>query len=482
MKKIFLATLLFTLTAHAQFAHRQNPGTIGGTEPTIAATGACPSTGCVTINTQGASVVVATITASGSCPGANCTLTFACSKDNWATSTAVNADLFTGGALSGSPASTTIVAGTFVFPTFAYPACGVYASSYTSGTATVNLQADPAFLPNIGATGAAAQQVQGSGVPGTPANGVLSVETPNVSSTGTISASCATPATGCSAGQFVSLKLGGRSSVTATVTPSNFTGTLQAYCSGDDGTNWDQIQLRPVSGRLSSNTGITNSQAFAGSSTVTFISLTLPLTGCTDVMVADTAAVTNTASVRLSAYNTNPQAWSTVVALKGSQASTNSGSLGISTQDLKDAGRSSIVINVDAATPANTDTLLTFQKNVDGTVTGSLTSLAVTNAKTWRMQTMECSYVQSGATAAKVDVHFRRNNAGACTAGSGLVASCELSPQVGTAAANTGADHCRFVIPDGYEIIGDGTKSYCLSAVASTSAGTLSCNIFGYEY
>lgn len=155
---LILAT--FLLLAQG-FAHRSNPGTPGATLPTITST-TCPGTGCVTLGTGGASAMLVTIAAAGACPGANCTLTFACTKDNWATNTPIAADALSGGSLSGAPASTTTAAGTFLMPTYAFPSCGVVATAYVSGTASVDLQGDPAFLPAIGATGAAAAQSQGT--------------------------------------------------------------------------------------------------------------------------------------------------------------------------------------------------------------------------------------------------------------------------------------------------------------------------------
>lgn len=163
---------------------------------------------------------------------------------------------------------------------------------------------------------------------------------------------------------------------------------------------------------------------------------------------------------------------------KGTQSAT-----GFTTQDLKDAGRSITILNADGVTPANTDTVLTFDKNIAGTVTTGQTAYTITSGKILRIQNVTWSFTDSSATAVRVRAYLRYNTGGGCVAGSGKVFSCEVaSPGLGTSAANEGNAVCAMPIPDGLEITGDGTKSICLSAIASSAAGTLTATVVGYEY
>jgi hypothetical protein len=149
--------------------------------------------------------------------------------------------------------------------------------------------------------------------------------------------------------------------------------------------------------------------------------------------------------------------------------------------------RNNVVLAVDSATPAAVDTLLTFQKQVGNhgrtTLTGAQTNYVITTGKTLRIQSINYTYTQSGATAARVRVFLRINTAGTCVAASSLLIPVELGPPAfGTAAANTGTDTVSMPIPEGYEIKGDGTLSICFSAIASSAAGTLTVSMVGWEY
>lgn len=170
MKKILLALLLLASQAQAQYAHRSNPGDPARAGAGLTTTGAtqCPGTGCVVLGTQSTTTLTAVI--SGTWVA---TLQFSCSNDMWVTVTSIAADTFSGGSMSGAPATTTAVNGTFIMPTFGFRECGVYATAFTSNTSmSVRLDADPAPAVPIGATGNAALQVQV--VPTTNASGAVS--------------------------------------------------------------------------------------------------------------------------------------------------------------------------------------------------------------------------------------------------------------------------------------------------------------------
>lgn len=314
------------------------------------------------------------------------------------------------------------------------------------------------------------------GPPGKATGPVQTVEVPDVlGPVTTINAICPSPGAGCAAGQFASIKVAGRNTVSAQIVTSNFTGTFTAYISSDGGVNWAATELRNFlalpgipapAGSFSANTG-----------TVQW-SILIPYGGYTDVMLASTAAVTNTATVQLLASNSTPNLglWATV---RGSQPANGAG---ISTQDLKDGGRSYVVFSADGVTPAIAETVITFSKTVADTQTTGQTSYTITSAKTLRIQAI-CVSATMGAAANRVRVALRLNTGGACVAGSNILFPVlELAPNYGTAtAAEGGASGC-LPIPDGFEIAGNGTKAICLSEAATAASGTLSVNLIGFEY
>lgn len=290
----------------------------------------------------------------------------------------------------------------------------------------------------------------------------------------TINAQCSTPTSGCAAGQFASVSVNGRNSVTAQVVTSNFSGTLTPYFSVDGGTTWVATLLRNGPGLPGATS--TGSVLAASTATIQYV-IIIPYGGATDVMLASTAAVTNTATVQLtpSNSNTNLATWATVKGTQGSQGT------GISTQDLKDAGRTFVAVDIDNYTLTAADAVMTFSQNKAGTVTGGLTTYAITSAKTLRLQELHCTLRQSSVTAASATVRLRLNTGGACIVGSGLVQSFSLIAPTGTSAAEVGEANLVVPFPDGLELSG-ASWNICLSAVGSTANGTLVCGLTGYEY
>lgn len=292
----------------------------------------------------------------------------------------------------------------------------------------------------------------------------------------TISAQCSTPTVGCSAGQWVTAKLGGRGTIGAVMTPSVFTSTLACFFSKDNGINWFQGLIR--SGTTESTGGYAVSSSYAASSTITNLACTSLTGAATDVAVVATAAVTNTAVIQLVTSNVASKPIEAIITTKGTQSVN---STGITTQDLKDAGRSFVVISADSVTPAIAETVITFQKNVAGTVTTAQTTYAITAAKTLRLQSLVCS-LTAGAAANRVRVAIRLNTGGACVAGSNLLAAAmELTPTYGTATANEGGAYGEMAIPDGLELTG-ASWNICLTESAAAASGTLTCTLTGYEY
>lgn len=154
------------------------------------------------------------------------------------------------------------------------------------------------------------------------------------------------------------------------------------------------------------------------------------------------------------------------------------GSVGVSTQDLKDAGRDRVSFTADRVTPAASDTLVTFTKNVGGTATTAQTTYTVTSGKTLRIETVTIGVATSTTAAFSVRVALRENTSGSCTASSAPVTLLEAATL--TAVTNEGANFATAVIPDGWEF--PAADSVCVSAIASSATGTLTVTVLGFEY
>lgn len=307
---------------------------------------------------------------------------------------------------------------------------------------------------------------------------VQSVQVPeNVTPVTTINGICATPATGCAVGQWVTEKANGRSSFGAQIITANFTGTLKPFISQDNGATWTQARLRQSFASLVSNSSSTTQVAYSAATLQDNWTIVFP-GPVTDVAVISTAAVTNTATVSIVGSNETSNLLPDLASLKGTQAP-----VGLGTQDLKDAGRTYVALSADGVTPAIAETVITFTKTVADTQTAAQTSYTITTGKTLRIQAI-CPSITAGAAANRVRVALRMNTGGACIAGSNiLVPVAELAPGYGTAAASEGGvfGGCM-MIPDGLEISGNGTKAICLTENAVAASGTLTVNLVAYEY
>jgi hypothetical protein len=301
----------------------------------------------------------------------------------------------------------------------------------------------------------------------------------DIQAAGTLSAQCTTPAAGCSTGQWVTAHIGGRNTISGTITPAVFTGTLACYFSHDSGASFVQGLIRSsVTDQVSQTSSYTTSVAFAASSTASSVSCLDPWGGATDVAIVSTAAVTNTVAVVMTLSASAPRLLDGALSSKGTQ-SVNS-YLGV--QQPKDSGRSFVAVDIDSYTLTAADAVMTFSKNVAGTVTGAQTTYAITAGKTLRVQELHCTLRQTSATAASAVVRLRLNTGGACVVGSGLVQSMQLTAPVGTTAAELGTGAPGLIdFPDGFELSG-ASWQICLSAIGSSANGTLVCGLTGYEY
>lgn len=165
---------------------------------------------------------------------------------------------------------------------------------------------------------------------------------------------------------------------------------------------------------------------------------------------------------------------------KGTQGST-----GVSTQDLKDAGRTLVTLTAERVIPIlTTDTIVTFSKLVGDTVTATQTTYAVTSGKTLRLQYMTISLTPSSTTLGVVQVRLRTLSSGACTVAAGVrVAGWEIgNPGTATQVANASNQREDIMFPDGMEFSG-ATRNICISMNALAAASqTVTISLVGYEY
>lgn len=301
-----------------------------------------------------------------------------------------------------------------------------------------------------------------------------SVEIAPVRRTATLNAVCSTPATGCAAGTGLAIPLGGRSTAGLQLNSTAFNGTITPYVSWDGGVNWKATTLRNNGDQVATATA---SSVALNETAIRWLVANIPWGVATDVMFAVTTYTSGSTIAVITGSNVASKFGDSVSTTKGVQTS-----LAIPTQDFKDSGRSYVAIGADGVTPAIAETVITFTKVVADTSTAAQTSYTITNAKTFRIQSI-CASFTAGATANRVRVAVRLNTGGACVAGSNiLLPVAELAPNYGTATAAEGGASVCMPIPDGLEIAGNGTKAICLSESATAAAGTLTMTLVGYEY
>lgn len=164
---------------------------------------------------------------------------------------------------------------------------------------------------------------------------------------------------------------------------------------------------------------------------------------------------------------------------KGTQGST-----GYSVQDLKDSGRTALIFyatNV-AAGLTTVETAISLTKASGTSATSSAASFVVTNGKRFRITNITVATRGNAvATTQSTIFNLRVNTAGAVTTSSTPIVLSVRSASPATASAY---DRFTLEIPDGYEISGDGTLQFGLTAAATyvTTGPTWDATIVGYEY
>jgi hypothetical protein len=164
---------------------------------------------------------------------------------------------------------------------------------------------------------------------------------------------------------------------------------------------------------------------------------------------------------------------------KGTQGAT-----GVMVQQLKDAGRTAVIFSANnvASGTTGTETAITLTKSAGTGATAAAASFVITSGKTFRITSITVATRGSAtATAQSTIFNLRLNTAGAVITTSTPIL---LSLQSATAAVASAWDRVLLEIPDGFEIAGNGTIQFGLTAASTfvTNAPTWSVNIIGFEY
>ena len=195
------------------------------------------------------------------------------------------------------------------------------------------------------------------------------------------------------------------------------------------------------------------------------------------VKAASTAAQASDPAAVVSLSPNSPIALPTIT--KGTQGST-----GITTQDMHDAGRTSIVYYATgvAAGTTTTETAITLTKSSGTSSTSSAASFVITSGKRFRITAIAfATRGNSTATVQTTTFSFRINTGGAVTTSSTPIL---LQMRSATPATASAWDRVLMPIPEGFEILGDGTIQFGITANATytTNAPTWDVMIMGYEY
>lgn len=194
-----------------------------------------------------------------------------------------------------------------------------------------------------------------------------------------------------------------------------------------------------------------------------------------DIDITSIAAGTN----RLGSVRVVDSGDADLTAIKGTQTAR-----AVGTQDLKDSGRTAInFYAIAAATGLTTvETAITLTKSSGTAATSTGTSFVVTNGKRYRITAISfATRANAVATAQSTTFNFRINTGGAVTTSSTPVV---LSARSASAATASAWDRVYIDLLEGYEITGDGTLQFGITAAATfaVNAPTWDVYISGYEY
>src|SRR5271170_2252040 len=287
------------------------------------------------------------------------------------------------------------------------------------------------------------------------------------------------------------ISISGASTVTVAIQQTgSVTGGVAAFQVSTDGINWFQVQgaspsgfgvntlWGPAVGNLVMQFNVTGFNFFR-------TELTAVLTGTGSANVVQqigTLSIANLVTVGqpFGQYNhvtlddsAGGNAVNTVV--KGTQ-----GARALTTQDIKDSGRSYLTLTATAAAGVTAETLFSLSENRAGTVTGAVSSYTITSGKTLRITAMTLSVRAAAAAVPFSRATLRSNTAGATTATSAVV--FQLPEVFGIAATIGVGGQINIDIPDGLEIAGNGTISIGVSHLDQATTNIINFTLVGYEY
>lgn len=230
---------------------------------------------------------------------------------------------------------------------------------------------------------------------------------------------------------------------------------------------------------VSTFTYVTEVNALDVVSTSTIITGNIPNVSSTNTYVTNPTTSTIIQPNALNVVSTN-----TLISMptltKGTQGAT-----GISTQDLKDAGRTSIVFYVTASTVGATtvESALTLTKSAGTGATSAANFFVITSGKRFRISSISVA-TQGNVTAT---THTTTLSIRLATAGNCATGTTPVLYKFRSSAPATTLFWDRlptYPIPDGYEVLGDGTLNICASvnSTFTTNAPTVDLMIVGYEY
>jgi hypothetical protein len=219
--------------------------------------------------------------------------------------------------------------------------------------------------------------------------------------------------------------------------------------------------------------------AIQGTSNAQVVTSTLQVSGSMQV-VSSTVQVQIGAALPTGANTIGTTNVGTLPTLtKGTQGTT-----GVSVQALEDAGRTHVnyYATAVAAGATGVETILTLTKASGTSATATATTEVPASGKTFRITSITfASRGNATATAQVTTFNFRINTGGAC-----VVTSTPITFSARTATAAVASDWDRFQLPlpDGYEIAGNGTLNFCITANSTfvTNAPTWDVMVTGFEY
>lgn len=173
-----------------------------------------------------------------------------------------------------------------------------------------------------------------------------------------------------------------------------------------------------------------------------------------------------------------------VTAVQAALTKGTQGSTGVTTQDLKDAGRNQVhFYTVIPVLTSATDTLQSLTGTKAGaTVTATTTPAVVTAAKTLRITRMSATYIAT-ATSGYGIVRLRFNTAGVVAVTSPIAATLAVGSGTPATANACGSEEAN--IDEGWEFAaatGLGISVQGFAAVTATAVGYILVSVSGYEY